>query len=44
MSGAEFAGQPALRTKELTLKMGVDMLPSDLLQLESAVKVSACTR
>ena len=40
MSGAEFAGQPALMTKELTLKMNVDTLSAVLL-MERAVEVSA---
>ena len=39
-SGTEFARQPASRTKELTLKMDVDM-PSAVLLMECAVEVGA---
>ena len=42
MSGAEFAGQPASKTKELTLEMDVDT-PSAVLLMEPAVGVSAWT-
>ena len=40
MSSAEFAGQPASKMKELTLKMDVDT-PSAVLLMEHAVEVSA---
>ena len=40
MSGVEFAGQPASKMEELTLKMDVDTL-SVVLLVEHAVEVSA---
>ena len=40
VSSMEFAGQPALKTKELTLKMDVDTLSAVLL-IKHTVEVSA---